>query len=481
MTGQLLAQGATSGALASLWAASCMLASCEPQLRSAGAAPNAESEDKSPESSATAEKAPEALGSRGGDPPPVLARSMYEFRGPPLLALRELRARAEVVRRLPPNTFVPKKSYRLSFQSDAPLGGKVQVIFREPQDRSFRTFEVEVPSRARGGFLEFDAPAFTERAELRITPTRGELRLRELTLSLIPPRSQTEPIRSYQDSYVPKGYGLVFNDEFEGGALDRAKWFTRYIYASETLDRLGDEKQRYRDNDNHVISGGVLKLVARKVTDSDPQGVNYESGMIRSDFTIHYGFFETRVKMPGGLGVFPAFWLNSDVSRSGRMEHPPEIDIFEFVNNGKDDTVDKIHIAASAPPGYTNRVLFTDRDFDRKHRTYRAPFHFNEGFHTIGCEWTPETITTYVDGKPIVRTTFRWVYDDGELGGPAHVLLNLAIGGNWAGRYGIDDSAFPQALEVDWVRVYQRMAEAPVRTVARGAGGEMDAGGGQDE
>jgi hypothetical protein len=38
--------------------------------------------------------------------------------------------------------------------------------------------------------------------------------------------------------------------------------------------------------------------------------------------------------------------------------------------------------------------------------------------------------------------------------------LNLAIGGQWAGRYGIDDSAFPQALAIDWVRVYQKLGSA---------------------
>lgn len=480
MTGQFLAKAtATGGTLASLWAAPCILASCEPQMKSAGAAPNTEGDEKA--SPAPAERAPEVLVSRAADPPPVLPRRAYQSQRPPVFELGELRTGREVVRRLPPKTLSPKKSYRLTFRGEAPGGGKLQVIFREPQDRSFRTFEVEAPSQGGVGLLEFDAPAFTERAELRLVPRRGELRVRDLKLVLIPAREQTEPIRSYQDSFVPRGYGLVFNDEFEGAALERSKWFTRYIYGSETLDRLGSEKQRYRDNDNHVVAGGVLKLVARKTTDSDPQGVHYESGVIRSDFTFHYGFLETRVKMPGGLGVFPAFWLNSDVSRTGRMEHPPEIDIFEFVNNGKDDTVDKIHIAASSPPGYTNRVLFSDRDFNRKHKTYRAPFHFNEGFHTIGCEWTPSAITTYVDGKPIVMTTFRWVYDEGELGGPAHVLLNLAIGGEWAGRYGIDDAAFPQALEVDWVRVYQRLPGTSARTVVSRAGGELDAGAGHDE
>jgi len=63
----------------------------------------------------------------------------------------------------------------------------------------------------------------------------------------------------------------------------------------------------------------------------------------------------------------------------------------------------------------------------------------------------------YVDGLKVVTSTLRWVYADGAQAGPAHILLNLAIGDGWAGRYGIDDAAFPQALAVDWVRVYQRI------------------------
>ncbi len=51
----------------------------------------------------------------------------------------------------------------------------------------------------------------------------------------------------------------------------------------------------------------------------------------------------------------------------------------------------------------------------------------------------------------------EWVHDNGSDGGVAHILLNLATGGpSWAGRHGIDDSAFPQALEIDYVRVYCR-------------------------
>ena len=65
-------------------------------------------------------------------------------------------------------------------------------------------------------------------------------------------------------------------------------------------------------------------------------------------------------------------------------------------------------------------------------------------------------MSIYIDGLKVVTSTFQWKYADGSLAAPAHVLLNLAIGDGWAGRYGIDDSAFPQALAVDWVRVYQK-------------------------
>jgi beta-glucanase (GH16 family) len=272
---------------------------------------------------------------------------------------------------------------------------------------------------------------------------------------------RTEPVKSWAGSFVPSGYALVFNDEFEGNRLDTSKWFTRYIYGSETLDRLNDENQRYTDNETHRVAGGVLQLVAKRSKLSKPSGINYESGMIRSDFTVRYGFFEARVKMPGGLGVWPAFWINSDVSETGKLSHPPEVDFFEFVNNGKDDKRTDLHSAATKDPAAATQFSYEHPSFWRSVQKYRAPFDFSQGFHTVGAEWTPDELTVYVDGLKIYSRNFRWVYNDGSLAGPAHVLLNLAIGGQWAGRYGIDDSAFPQAFAIDWVRVYQKPGQAP--------------------
>lgn len=365
---------------------------------------------------------------------------------------------------LPATALQAGRAYRLEFRARVSGGGKAKVAikFREPdKGTSFRTYQVAVSGDAfRDYSLELTAPAYTARAEVTAEAQEGSLSLAAVSLKMRAPLSRTEPITSLAGSFVPDGYQLVFNDEFSGAALDRSKWFTRYIYSSETLDRLNDENQRYTDNDTHRVAGGVLYLVAKRLKLSKPSGVNYESGMIRSDFTLRYGFFEARVKMPGGLGVWPAFWINSDVSETGRLSHPPEIDFFEFVNNGKDDRINEIHSAATKDPGAPTRFSYEHPSFWRSVQKYRAPFNFNQGWHTIGAEWTQNELTVYVDGLKIYARNFRWVYNDGTQAGPAHVLLNLAIGGQWAGRYGIDDSAFPQSLAIDWVRVYQKPAAA---------------------
>ena len=70
--------------------------------------------------------------------------------------------------------------------------------------------------------------------------------------------------------------------------------------------------------------------------------------MIRSKMTFKYGYYEARVKMPPGLGMWPAFWLNSDSTSEGKVSWPPEVDVFEFVNNGKEDTVTQFHMGAVA-------------------------------------------------------------------------------------------------------------------------------------
>lgn len=66
-------------------------------------------------------------------------------------------------------------------------------------------------------------------------------------------------------------------------------------------------------------------------------------------------------------------------------------------------------------------------------------------------------MTLFVDGLKVCTLTYQWNYGDGTLAGPAHILLNFAVGGAWAGRHGVDDTAFPQAFQIDWVRAYKKI------------------------
>jgi beta-glucanase (GH16 family) len=262
------------------------------------------------------------------------------------------------------------------------------------------------------------------------------------------------------DSAVPAGYTKVFSDEFDGDRLDTTKWWTRTLHNGGTLDHYNDEAQRYRENGNHPVGGGILKLVANPPNAAHPN--HWESGMIRAKTKFgKYGYYETRVKMPRGLGVWPAFWLSPEDQKWGG-----EIDMFEFVNNGTPaDNINTIHTGAVATPTAQNtwpgpqklRYLETHPSYNSRWTYWTAPFNFPDAYHVIGCLWdTDDTVTIWIDGVMIVKYQYLWVHQNGADAGWASLMLNLVIGGSkWAGKNGVDTSE-PQILEVDYVRVYQR-------------------------
>jgi beta-glucanase (GH16 family) len=43
-----------------------------------------------------------------------------------------------------------------------------------------------------------------------------------------------------------------------------------------------------------------------------------------------------------------------------------------------------------------------------------------------------------------------WPFDQ-----PFHLLMNIAAGGNWGGKMGVDTAVWPQKMLVDYVRVFQ--------------------------
>ena len=262
-----------------------------------------------------------------------------------------------------------------------------------------------------------------------------------------------------ESAQVPAGYVKVFGDEFNEPRLDTRKWWTRYIYDGGKLDFLNDEQQRYREANNHVMTGHSLMLTARKTDSGDAE---YSSGMIRSKATFQFGYFEAKMKIPGGVGVRPAFWLNSARRVSdGRIAWPPEIDIAEVANNGVEDTTRMLHVGLISNGKQAGDVLYVDPHFRGDQSYWLAPESLADDFHIFSALWEPDdTVSVFVDGRLIEKAVYKWVYDDGSPAGYAHVILDLAIGGQkWAGRYGVDATAFPQGLEVDYLRVYQKHGE----------------------
>jgi beta-glucanase (GH16 family) len=254
---------------------------------------------------------------------------------------------------------------------------------------------------------------------------------------------------------VAGGWTVVFLDDFSGTRLDTSKWFTRFIYDNGTRDHFNDEKERYRDNGNHDLRNGVLNLIAKGPTST---GL-YPSGMIRSRQTFRYGYFEARIKLPPGRGLFPAFWLNSDYDENGNLDWPPEIDIMEFAPNGVTEFTNMVHsnVALSSPNTQGGDWIYRDSNFSEKWHYYRAPADMTRDWHIYGLLWEKDdTVTAFLDGRKLWKRKYRWLYKDGRKAGPAHILINLAVGGDWAGAGGIDNSAFPASLQVSYVRVCQR-------------------------
>ncbi len=288
-----------------------------------------------------------------------------------------------------------------------------------------------------------------------------------------PPTTDVPAEKATPSPYVPDGYTEVWSDEFNEKSLDTSKWWTRIIYGGGWTDHLNDEQEHYRENNNHVMTGTTLQLTARKVRDGGPKAMNYESGMIRSKAIFKYAYFEARIKVPSQKGTWPAFWMTSDADEKGHATWPPEMDVLEMANNIKNDKPDMMHIGAVVQPGKGGapspwdgtRLFAADPSILQTQGSglaayYHAPFRFCDDFHVFALLWqSDDTLTWYCDGVKLMQGRYKWVTYGGHDAPYAHIIVNLAVGGQWAGRFGIDDAAFPAAMDVDYVRVYQKEGE----------------------
>jgi len=246
---------------------------------------------------------------------------------------------------------------------------------------------------------------------------------------------------------IPSDRNLVWVDEFEqSGMPDSAKWNYDLGDGCPNLCGWGNnEAQIYtKQRENARVENGCLIIEARK---DSMDGRAFTSARLvtkmKGDWL--YGRIEVKAKLPRGKGTWPAIWMLSTDWKYGSWPASGEIDIMEHVGydpgviHGTIHTKSYNHISQTQKEG---KVTIADAQ---------------DEFHTYAIQWTTNKMEFFVDDKKYhvvnkgATDTFKeWPFDQ-----RFHLILNIAVGGNWGGKESIDDLIWPQQMEVDWVRVYQ--------------------------
>jgi beta-glucanase (GH16 family) len=249
------------------------------------------------------------------------------------------------------------------------------------------------------------------------------------------------PTTGYSTATSYPGYTLVWSEEFDGTTLSMSDW--NYEIGTGSGGWGNNEKQYYRQ-ENSFVSDGLFIIEAKNETFNNSQ---YTSTRVttqgKQSFT--YGRIDVRAALPYGKGMWPAIWmLGNSVSTEG-WPKCGEIDIMEMVGgnvSGGDNTVHgTVH--------WDNNG--TKADYSGSNKLSEGIF--AQEFHVFSIIWDEQQI--------------RWFRDDiqfhsiditpaalSEFHEPFFFILNVAVGGNWPGNPDAN-TKFPQAMAVDYIRVFQ--------------------------
>lgn len=246
----------------------------------------------------------------------------------------------------------------------------------------------------------------------------------------------------------PAKWRLVWSDEFDGPAgtpPDRAAW----LYEIGGGGWGNQERQFYTDYpENVALDGNGSLLITARSSDGSLAchygPCEYTSGRLttKGRHEFKYGRVEARIKVPPGVGTWPAFWmLGTDIGTVG-WPASGEIDVMEYVGRWPNWILGTIH-----GPGYYGT------SGPSKIADLGKPV--ADDFHTYAIEWRSGHIAWFFDGdlyfevRPDVVAPREWAFDH-----PFYLLLNLAIGGTFGGPVPAE-TTFPQTMAVDYVRVFE--------------------------
>lgn len=244
-------------------------------------------------------------------------------------------------------------------------------------------------------------------------------------------------------------WDLVWSDEFNyKGLPDSTKWNYNVGDGCPNVCGWGNNELQFyteKNSKNARVKDGHLIIEAHK----EQMGKKaYSSARLISQGKGEwkYGKVEVKAKLPSGKGTWPAIWMLPSEWIYGGWPKSGEIDIMEHVGYLPDSTFGTVHTEA----------------YNHWKGTHQGDKIFNpaaeHSFHTYSIEWEENKITFFVDDKEYF--TFNKTGNQGPDYWPFdqkfYLVMNIAVGGHWGGKHGVDEAIWPQRMEVDYVRVFQK-------------------------
>jgi len=245
-------------------------------------------------------------------------------------------------------------------------------------------------------------------------------------------------------------FTLVFEDDFDGGALDPERWNTRLPWGPDVA--INGEQQYFVDTgrepdfgyDPFVFTDDTLRItpiVTPPELAGETNGQPFLSGAIttRDSLNFSYGYVEARMKVARGRGKLSSFFLFHQYAALNAAE----IDIAEYLGERPDSVSQNYHWRDERDDEtqHPSPTMFEDRPGE--------PFHAD--FHTYGVLWEPNLVVWTIDGEEILRLSGPEVSRQAS-----YVVLYLVTGSTWTEAPDPNDPDFAVPLEIDWLRVWQR-------------------------
>jgi beta-glucanase (GH16 family) len=253
------------------------------------------------------------------------------------------------------------------------------------------------------------------------------------------------PVALAQVPDVP-GWKLSWHDEFDGSSVDTTNWNVL------TQGNNQNNEKEYYIPQQATEADGMLRITAsnQSITLNNVTR-SYRSARLESKMTFGpSGRYEARIDLPSGKGMWPAFWMNANAVS---WPQGGEIDILENKGSQPTDVSSAFHWQKNPGPccGQHQYVVH-----DYLLNVGGVPVDFQSGFHTYTVDWEPTEMDFVVDGN-VSYKVFKNVgtQSDANWLDFKNIILNLAVGGDFDGDPNAS-TTFPQFMDVDYVRVWQK-------------------------